>query len=733
MILGIRPICWTTSFVSLLAALHGHAAPSVRVSVEKTAIGAGESVVLTSKVSTGYLATRSDHRIIPFVNGKRWGAIEVTNADGVTVHHLPLPNVGPARIEVLAEAPLTRHKRAEWIWGDTRSDRSTHYFQRVFTYEGDPEAAQLRVAVDDYAVLYLNGEEVGTVEGWRETPPVAGLAEYLVPGENVLSVAASNTGGLAGLLVRLDAGADRDSPVVISGADWSYFPIAPYGWPFRAEVDGQNPRVLGDARWSPYRPSMGDWPTLPETAFDMVGTPKPDAGVFSSPVTVDVAPRALERPPGGDSTRIGIQFSPCFTPGNITWYSAHAVPLTGRYWSWNRDVQRQQLIWLIESGVDFLVLDWTNHLWDRVSWANRPDRANEIIHATTTLLETLATMRDEGHPVPGVVLYLGLNNGASTTVAAIEEGMAWIHHTYVRNPRFDGLFETYGGKPLLLLHNGDGPEWKDSAGESAPDDNHFTVRHQSYHHDLNDHGSAGFWSWMDGTPDPVPTVRGESVEALTVSAACYGPDGWLGEGANARRGGLTLLEGFRKARESRPRFLQVHQYQAFFGQWEGFGYGPDGDIYMDAYNVLLSDDIEPVSLTAHAYRGNGGWGFYYLNLLRALVDVYRQVEPETTVLVLSEPAQGAELSGETARIAWDWLGREPGAVELRVNGAVVRHESGSKGHVLDLTPYAPGPLSITVTAPESAARYPLSYTEAMAPLKSMKPAKATVDCVVARD
>src|SRR5690606_38714496 len=99
------------------------------------------------------------------------------------------------------------------------------------------------------------------------------------------------------------------------------------------------------------------------------------------------------------------------------------------------------------------------------------------IHATTMLVETLAEMRDEGHPVPSVVLYPGLNNGAATTVAAVNEELSWIHATYVRNPRFNGLFEIYEEKPLVLVHSGGGPEWKDELGASRLDEGQFTVRY----------------------------------------------------------------------------------------------------------------------------------------------------------------------------------------------------------------------------------------------------------------
>lgn len=39
------------------------------------------------------------------------------------------------------------------------------------------------------------------------------------------------------------------------------------------------------------------------------------------------------------------------------------MPCTCRYDSFNADVVKQHAIWFIESGVDFLVVDWTNNAW----------------------------------------------------------------------------------------------------------------------------------------------------------------------------------------------------------------------------------------------------------------------------------------------------------------------------------------------------------------------------------
>lgn len=711
----------------LLASQHAaDAQPAARLAVDKSVIGMGESVAVTTTVTGVAAAERAGIRVIPFVNGKRWGAIEETDSAGGAVHHLPLPNPGCADIQVLVEAPAVRGARASWIWGKTVPETAPRYFQHAFTFSGDASEAVLQVAVDDTATVYLNGEELGAAAGWRNTTVFSGLGDVLAPGANVLSIEAQSDGGLAGLIVRLAEDGGAAPAAVVSDGAWRVFEQPPYRWPFLTEEAGEAVQVLAQADWSPWRRAMQDWPGLPLRDLDLAGTIAPPDRLLSAPVQVTVRHRALERPRSIAGQRVGIQFEPWFTPRNASWASAHAVPLTGLYWSWNADVARQQMIWLMESGIDFLVVDWTNHLWGKTRWDERGENANEIIHATTQLLETLAQLRDEGHRPPTVVLYAGLNNGPSTTVDAVNEELAWVHHTYVRNPRLAGLFEEYLGKPLFLVHNGGGPTWADENGASRVDETYFTIRYQSFQHEYNDHAAHGFWSWMDATLEPVVTLFEGEPEALTVSSAFFSRGGWKKEGAHGRRGGWTFVEGFKQAMLHRPRFLEIHQFQEYAGQWEGFAYGPEKDLYVDSYSVELSDDIEPVSLTARAYRGDGGWGFYYLNLLRALVDCYGQEAPETTVLALDTPGYGKPVSGAVLPLRWSWVGRAPEGFRLRVNGKPVEMPADALSYDLDLTAITPGPLEIDITALGTQARYALDWMEASAPASEPREAMASV-------
>ena len=354
-----------------------------------------------------------------------------------------------------------------------------------------------------------------------------------------------------------------------------------------------------------YAASIGQWAETDRRRL-LVGTRPPEGAVLSNLATVRVDWRPLMAMRSDPEHLVGAQYCTLYTPQNFNWTTAQAVPLVGFYHSWDPDVLRQHLIWLVESGVDFLLVDWSNQLWDRQHWDERSDAANEIVHTTTMLLETAATMREQGLPVPRMVIFLGVTNGPSTTMTAVNEEIQWIYHNYVRNPRFHGLFLEYLGKPLLIVFNGGGPAWLKNTHQAAVDERYFTIRWMSAQHQASQHNKPDTGrGWTEAFGSRSLCSSGKP-EALTVSMAFF--DGRL-EGGTAfgRRGRLdvrgvvqppsSIGRGSSSCTNSRSLRGAEESSQPFYG---------------DSYSVELSDDIEPVSLTTPAYRGNGGWGFHLL-------------------------------------------------------------------------------------------------------------------------
>ena len=410
--------------------------------------------------------------------------------------------------------------------------------------------------------------------------------------------------------------------VIATDRSWSYFSAAPSGWPAAPGGNGAAAReeaAVGEGVWGR---SLIGWPGLSALDRFPVGQPLPSGAAPAPPLRIRVRRRVIRRPAVMPAHQVGIEYEPWFTPRNAGWETAEAIPILGRYDSFNRDVIRQHALWLAEAGVDFLLIDWSNNLWGKQHWSERGPGVNELIRATESLLDTYAGMRAEGIPVPKVVLLLGLDNGPATTTTALNESMRWIAQRYLDNARYRGLWLEYEGKPLIVLFNGGGPAVL--AGQPAIDTSRFTVRWMASQLQSSHLDRRGYWSWMDGTIHPVPTFHAGACEALTVTPAFFAAGGWTAPAARGRRDGATLREEFQTARHFRPRFLLICQWNEFAGQPQGQGYGPRHDQYVDCYSAELSNDIEPTSRSLPGYRGPGGWGFAEYDRMRSLTARYRR-------------------------------------------------------------------------------------------------------------
>ncbi|MBE0655043.1 MAG: hypothetical protein IH594_14675, partial [Bacteroidales bacterium] len=388
----------------------------------------------------------------------------------------------------------------------------------------------------------------------------------------------------------------------------------------------------------------------------------------------------------------------------------------------------------MDLGVDFIMPDWSNHIWGKKHWNEAGQGARAIVHATTVFLEVLAKMRDEGMDVPKVAIMPGISNGPPATMTALNEQLEWIYQNYVLNPRFTGLFQDFDGKPLIIILDTGAIGNKKGTAKSAfrvpffemtlamseqeldafrkaqgpIDDSHFTVRYMSSQNQLTLHHELGYWSWMDGQLEPLVTYFNEKPEAITVTPAFFGPLGWTAPDAYGRRGGTTYLESFNYALKSRPRVIFLHQFNEFAGQGIGHGYGPNKDIYLDEYSMEFSDDIEPVSLTAPGLRDStGGWGFYYLNMTRALMDIFRNKDQNSTLLA----ANIREISDKSINLDWSVTGVIPESYTIKIEDEVFLNEISEMSCEIPVEALSNGFNAITITANDVHTYYALSKTE----------------------
>jgi len=725
-----RMTAWCVVVLALAACVWGEE-PAVKVSISASArsIGMGRPVAITATARLADGRPAAGWRLLPYVNGARWGSHETADAQGRAHFILPLPRPGTARVCVTASRPLPKPDDS-WIWPTpAQGEPGTVYMQRVFTLPDGATGGTLWLAVDDQAVAFLNGAKVAEKGGWHDNTPTALGAEAFRQGANVLSVEATNGTGPAGLLMRLTVETPAGQTLIVTNDEWRGYLQKPEGWPGAAATGGERVGLFGDSASGVCTPEP--WPTLGRSDL-ITGTPLAKDASVSNEITVAVRRRALQRPPTDPDHLVCVQWEEWFTPRNVYWQTAEAVPLMGFYDSSLRDVARQHLIWFVESGVDTILADWSNHIWNAKSWDEIGPGSKELLATSALMMDEMAAMRAEGYPVPKMTFLGGISYARPEGPSAVNGELKCVWDDYAANPKYDGLWQEFDGKPLMeVLDCG-----ASYVREKIALDPRFTIRYVGAQQDVTKTNELGLWSWMDSF-HPAPTMAGGVVEAETVCTGCFEGEGWLDSTARGHRNGATIVEDFNVALGDRPHFLHLHQFNEFAGQPEGSGYGPNHNRYVDTYSADLTDDFEPTSLTAPAYRSDGGWGYYYLNLVRALVDLYRQPQPETTVLAISEPSPAAPghdiasiVHAGKRVVKWVYAGRRPKAYTLALDGRVVVEHVAGEETTVDLSGVRAGRHMLRLTAEGTVSRYRLSWTEDSLPLTTPEPAYAEAPITV---
>lgn len=702
------------------------AEPVVRIAVSDPSVGMGRTVSVTATVEAQPGEDLSGYHIKPYVNGKRWGAEEITGSSGKAVVLLPLPNPGDAEIEVTLSHPeKISQDTAQWIWSKGLEDNQTVFLARSFEIAGEIKSASLRFAADNMAKISLNGQMIGVWTSFQKSSLIQNLAGQLRQGENWLCVEGTNGNGPAGLLLEFVAVTGKGTTKVLSDGSWKYFTTKPAGWPTSVGEEGNPARVAASLSDGPWASFLLDWPGFsPKDPFP-VGKPIPEGSILSNKVKVTVIPRKIEMPPIRDRL-VALEWEPWFTPENITWQTGQGQPVVGYYDSFNLDVLRQHCIWMVEAGVNILIVDWTNNLWGKEHWSEREPYVDDLARATEATLEAYNNLAKEGIPVPKLVLLPGLINGPKTTMTAINEQQRFVYDSWVAPGKYKDLWFEYEGKPLIITFCGAGPDYLKN--EEPADESQWTIRYMASQMQMNDFAKKGYWSWMDGSIDPIPTInhKGE-VEALTVTPAFFNDGGWLAPTARGRLGGSTFIGTFKQALRTPPRFLVINQWNEFSGQPEGAGYGLAHDCYLDCYNIPFSNDIEPTSLTSPAYRSEFGYGYFYLNLMAALIDLYRQGTPTSTVMSFVSPDYRDSTCGDTLEVRWTSIGKEPESYTVFLDGKQLVTDLKEEFYTLGLGLLKPGGHTLKVVAKGTQTRFLLSYVREDIPLE--KPVEAFAETV----
>ncbi len=149
------------------------------------------------------------------------------------------------------EERLLTFEGCRWIWypeGDPRQSApaATRYFRRTFALPANRkiQRARLLLTADDQFVLFINGKEVSKSDGQRDAwqrPQTVDVTASLQAGKNTIAIAATNTGGPAGVLGKLVVEFRSGEPlIVVTDKAWKVHNEDQPGW--------QQPD-FDDSRW----------------------------------------------------------------------------------------------------------------------------------------------------------------------------------------------------------------------------------------------------------------------------------------------------------------------------------------------------------------------------------------------------------------------------------------------------------------------------------------------------
>ena len=180
--------------------------------------------------------------------------------------------------------PSVVSAETQWIWTAKNNVTNQQTWARtVVDLKEVPAGATLLASADNHVEVWVNGQPAGQSDEWAEAAKTD-VTKLLKPGRNTIAVLARNDGGIAALIVRLEAG---KQVLVETGAAWRVTNAKPDAKWLTAEFD--------DARWEAatvVKPhGASPW-------GDVLGSAKKSAGGKRAPAGTVAAAEELILQPG---------------------------------------------------------------------------------------------------------------------------------------------------------------------------------------------------------------------------------------------------------------------------------------------------------------------------------------------------------------------------------------------------------------------------------------------------
>lgn len=243
------------------------------------------------------------------------------------------------------------------------------------------------------------------------------------------------------------------------------------------------------------------------------------------------------------------------------------TPLLGKYTSLDSpETLKAHAELLYDADVDFVLVDWSNNV--DYDFYNKKDyrggRARNdfetIELGTTQMFESWSKLEHS----PKIAVFIGCPNDES----AIKDGRLQkkadqVYREYIEKEEYKDLYQTYLGKPLLVVYLGT-PALAQSRLAKLWNDDRFTVRfltgyigQQSMYNNKTRAATQPIWSWEE-RGQQCYAVNGDTVECMTVQSAWRSQDSPGDPNyieAGLRNNGDTFLKMWARAMAFGPQIV----------------------------------------------------------------------------------------------------------------------------------------------------------------------------------
>ena len=287
---------------------------------------------------------------------------------------------------------------------------------------------------------------------------------------------------------------------------------------------------------------------------------------------------------------------------------------------------------LYDAGVDFVLVDWSNNVdYDFYSKKDyRGGRARNdfetIEMGTNQMFESWSKLEN----TPKIAVFIGCpGDGDAITDGRLQKKADQVYREYLEKEEYKDLYQTYLGKPLLVVYLGT-PALAQSRLAKLWDDDRFTVRfltgyigQQSMFNKKTLAATQPIWSWEERNQQCY-AVNGDLVECMTVQCAwrsqgSEGDSGYIPAGK--RDNGETFLKMWARAREFGPQIVLCPTWNEY-----SKGEQPTPDI---------NKDLEPTNES----------GTFYYDILKEQIKLFKNIKSESPVPADTEPQQTEPVTG----------------------------------------------------------------------------------------